>query len=558
MSDLNKDLADKFYNLLHNKQYERLQFEVDMLGGVEKQHSLVKFYYASSIYLKEASKEKELLLASDLFEEVHVSNKNHLQSLYNMIAVSFKTKVFRKVFPLALKAFEKNPDDIKLIEGLARIHFYLGNRKESIQLFRQLYNILPDKIEGRFPFVSSLNYSSGISQEEYLKECLEFASLVEKKFNIENDKFKINNKKNDKIKVAFISADFRTHSVSHFFKGLLKRIDKSKFEIILISNLKISEQDDLSRVLMKLANSWHDVAEYSDDDLVTFLRSLNLDILFDLSGFTSGNRFEVIARRCAKVQIEWLGYNNTLGIKNLDYLIADKNLINENELNLYKEKILFLPKIWNVFAPPEILPDIELEEKNNNSVFTFCSFNNYQKISNRTVNVWSQILKHTNSQLLLKTSHAGDIDDLKNNILDKFINNGVSRDQIIFLKREKEIHDHLKLYNKADIALDTFPYPGVTTSFEAIMMGVPVLTMKGFNMNSRCGESINKNINMDHLLAENDEDYVKKAISLIKDKKNFGINGKLLREKAMSSPLFDADTFAKDFQNLLKQVVETH
>ena len=558
MSDLQKDLADKFYNLLHNKQYERLQFEVDMLGSIEKQHSLVKFYYASSIFLKEASKEKELLLASDLFEEVHLSNKNHLQSLYNMIAVSFKTKVFRKVLPLALKAFEKNPDDTKLIEGIARIHFYLGNRKESIQLFRQLYNKLPDKIEGRFPFVSSLNYSSGISQEEYLKECLEFASLVEKKFNIENDNFKFNNKKNDKIKVAFISADFRTHSVSHFFKGLLKRIDKSKFEIILISNLKVSEQDDLSRVLMKLANGWHDVAEYSDDDLVTFLRSLNLDILFDLSGFTSGNRFEVIARRCAKVQIEWLGYNNTLGIKNLDYLIADKNLINENEFNLYKEKILFLPKIWNVFAPPEILPDIELEEKNNNTVFTFCSFNNYQKISNRTVNVWSQILKHTNSQLLLKTSHAGDIDDLKNNILDKFINNGVSTDQIIFLKREKEIHDHLKLYNKANIALDTFPYPGVTTSFEAIMMGVPVLTMKGFNMNSRCGESINKNINMDHLLAENDEDYVKKAISLIKEKNNFGINGKLLREKAMSSPLFDAETFAKDFENLLKQVVEKH
>ena len=556
MSDLNKDLADKFYNLLHNKQYERLQFEVDMLGSIEKQHSLVKFYYASSIFLKEASKEKELLLASDLFEEVHLSNKNHLQSLYNMIAVSFKTKVFRKVLPLALKAFEKNPDDTKLIEGIARIHFYLGNRKESIQLFRQLYNKLPDKIEGRFPFVSSLNYSSGISQEEYLKECLEFASLVEKKFNIENDNFKFNNKKNDKIKVAFISADFRTHSVSHFFKGLLKRIDKSKFEIILISNLKILEQDDLSRALMRLANGWYDVAEYSDDDLVTFLRSLNLDILFDLSGFTSGNRFEVIARRCAKVQIEWLGYNNTLGIKNLDYLIADKNLINENEFNLYKEKILFLPKIWNVFAPPEILPDIELEEKNNNTIFTFCSFNNYQKISNRTVKVWSQILNHTNSKLLLKTSHAGDIDDLKNNILDKFINNGVSKDQIIFLKREKEIYDHLKLYNKANIALDTFPYPGVTTSFEAIMMGVPVLTMKGFNMNSRCGESINKNVEMDHLIAENDEDYVKKAISLMKERNNLEIYGKSLREKALSSPLFDTETFVKDFENLLKQVVD--
>tara|TARA_Y100000591_G_scaffold126974_1_gene108748 strand:- start:868 stop:2544 length:1677 start_codon:yes stop_codon:yes gene_type:complete len=558
MSDLNKDLADKFYNLLHNKQYERLQFEVDMLGSIKEQHSLVKFYYASSIFLKDTSKEKELLLASDLFEEVHISNKNHLQSLYNMIAVSFKTKVFRKVLPLTLKAFEKNPDDVKLIEGLARINFFLGNRKESIQLFRQLYKMFPDKIEGRFPFVSSLNYSSGISQEEYLKECLEFSSLVEKKFKIENDNFKFSNKINDKIKVAFISADFRTHSVSHFLKGLLKRINKSNFEIILISNLKVLEQDDLSRQLMKLASGWHDVAEYSDNDLVIFLRSLNLDILFDLSGFTSGNRFEVIARRCAKVQIEWLGYNNTLGIKNMDYLIADKNLINKDEFNLYKEKILFLPKIWNVFAPPEILPDIELKEKNNNTVFKFCSFNNYQKISNRTVNVWSEILKHKNSQLLLKTSHAGDIDDLKDNILDKFMNNGVSRDQIIFLNREKNIHDHLKLYNKANIALDTFPYPGVTTSFEAIMMGVPVLTMKGFNMNSRCGESINKNIKMDHLIAENDDDYIKKAISLIKEKNNLEIYGKSLREKAISSPLFDAETFAKDFENLLKQVVENY
>ena len=159
MSDLNKDLADKFYNLLHNKQYERLQFEVDMLGSIKEQHSLVKFYYASSIFLKDTSKEKELLLASDLFEEVHISNKNHLQSLYNMIAVSFKTKVFRKVLPLTLKAFEKNPDDVKLIEGLARINFFLGNRKESIQLFRQLYKMFPDKIEGRFPFVSSCSFS---------------------------------------------------------------------------------------------------------------------------------------------------------------------------------------------------------------------------------------------------------------------------------------------------------------------------------------------------------------------------------------------------------------
>ena len=120
--------------------------------------------------------------------------------------------------------------------------------------------------------------------------------------------------------------------------------------------------------------------------------------------------------------------------------------------------------------------------------------------------------------------------------------------------REKKIIDHLKLYNKANVALDTFPYPGVTTSYEAIVMGLPVLTMKGFNFNSRCGESINKNIGLNDLIAENDEDYIKKANAL-KLEKNLSLKyGLSLREKALKSPLFDTDTFVKDFENLLKKV----
>ena len=130
----------------------------------------------------------------------------------------------------------------------------------------------------------------------------------------------------------------------------------------------------------------------------------------------------------------------------------------------------------------------------------------------------------------------------------KFSNN------LFLLEREKKIEDHLNLYNKAHVALDTFPYPGVTTSYEAIVMGVPVLTMQGFNFNSRCGESINKNINMDELIASDDDDYVAKAKSLISDKKlneKFGIK---LRDKALKSPLFDTDKFVKDFENLIYEI----
>ena len=187
MADSNEALSKKFLNYLDNKQYKRLQFEADMIGDIEDQHPLIMFYYASSIYLDETSKDKAQLMSQKLFGKVYQSNK-HLQSLYNMIAVSFKTKVFRDVLPLALKAYEKDDKDVILLEGLARIHFSLNNRKESHKYFRKLYSMVPNKKEGRLPFISSLNYTSGIKQEDYLKECLIYADIVEKKLDIKNDK----------------------------------------------------------------------------------------------------------------------------------------------------------------------------------------------------------------------------------------------------------------------------------------------------------------------------------------------------------------------------------
>ena len=553
MSDLNKDLSKKFINYLDQKQYKRLQFEADMLGEIEDQHPLIMFYYASSIYLNEASKNKDLLYASQLFEKVYISNKKHLQSLYNMLAVSFKTKSFKNVMPLAIEAYEKNNNDPKLIEGLARVNFYLGNRQDSLKLFKILYKMLPDKKEGRLPFISSLNYTSGITQEEYMKECLNYNSILEKKYNIENNKNQFNWNKSDKINLAFLSADFKTHSVSHFLIDILKKIDNSKFNIYLISNLKTVDQDNVSQDLKKLVFKWVDAYDFSDDDLTSYLRSLKLDFLIDLSGFTNGNRFEVLIRRCAKVQIEWLGYNNSLGAMNIDYLISDKNLIKSNETNLYKEDILFMPNIWNALSAPEKLPEITDKPNEKNSDFVFCSFNNFQKISDRTIDVWSKILNTTKSKLLLKNSLIGG-EDLKNNVLDKFTLKGIQKDQIIFLEREKNIYDHLKLYNKANVALDTFPYPGVTTSYEAILMGLPVLTMQGFNFNSRCGESINKNIIMDNLIAKDDHDYLNIAISLTKDLKLNEKYGENLRKKALSSPLFNTDQFTRDFEELITKV----
>ena len=550
---VDQNFINKLVNYLKTKQHKKLQLEVKLLGKIEDQHIIVIFYYAVSLSSYERVTKEDLLYATDLFEKVYLADKSNLLALHNMVRISFTTKKFFKVKKYVEEEIEKNKNDKKLIESLAMINHFLGNDDISIKYFKDLYKKFPEHLGGRITFITSLQYASNVNQKEYLNECVNYAGLLEKHLNIHKQYFQFDSKKNKKPKIAFISADFKNHSISRFFTHLLSNINKKEFEIILISNVNIKFKDEISEKLKNLADKWFDIRNYSDDELTNFIRSLNVDILIDLSGYTLNNRHKVLARRCAKNQIVWLGFNNTLGLKNYDYLISDKNLIMENEENMYKEKILFLPKIWNVLSVPENLPSIE-DDKIKHNIFTFGSFNNFKKISNDTIEVWSKILKENNSQLILKNSFP-DSEEYKNNIYNKFIRQGVSEKQIIFLDREKMEEDHYKHYNKINLALDTFPYPGVTTSFESILMGVPVLTLNGFNFNSRCGVSINKNIGMLDFIANNYDEYVSIAKKMSLDHELHFKNGIKLREKAINSALFDTKLFAKEFEKVLWKVL---
>ena len=541
MPDLNQDLTNKFLKYLSQKQYKRLKFEIDLLGELESQHPIIIFYYASAIALDHSSKDEELLFAHDLFEKIYLLKKD-MQSLYNMIAISYKTKIFNRVLPFLLKEYQKNNKDVNLLEGLAKINLFLGNNLESIKFFGKLFELDPERKDYRLSYLGTFNYVSNYDQIEYLKISKKHTQIYEKKLISEKFDHKFTN---DKIKIGFLSGNLKVHPVSFFLKGLIENIDREKFDLIFFSNLKISEQDSYSDFFKKNSSQWYDVFDLDDEFLTKKIRKLNIDILIDLNGFFDGNRFEIFVNRCAKFQIVWLGYNNSLGINNIDYIIADPNLVKKGEEHLYSERILLFNKIWNSMSLPENLPNIQ-EDKNKN-IFSYGSFNNYVKLSNETIEVWSKIINHSNSRLFLKSSMPV-TEDIKNNILRKFFSNGVKKNQIIFLDRTEKIIDHYESYNKINVALDTFPYPGVTTSFEAALMGVPVLTMKGNNINSRCGESIIKNLNLPELIASDKDDYFKKAIALQESKNLNQIFGNKLRDKALASPLFDTKSFTKEFE----------
>ena len=549
---VDQNFINKLVNYLQTKQHKKLQLEVKMLGKIENQHPTVIFYYAVSLSSYERVTKEDLLYASDLFEKVYLADASNLLALQNMVKISFTTKNFSRVIKYVEEETKKNNKNFQMIESLAMINHFMGNDDVSIKYFKDLYQNLPKFINGRIPFLNSLLYSSNIDQKEYFDECTKYAKLLESKLNIEKENFKFDTKINKKPKVAFISGDFKKHSISRFFSHLLSNINKN-FEILLISNVNKKFHDETSEELKSLVDGWFDVRNYKDDELTKFLRTLNLDILVDLSGYTLHNRHSVLARRCAKNQIAWLGFNNTRCLTNLDYLIADKNVIMQNDESLYKEKILYLPKIWNAFSVPENLPSIT-DEKIKNKVFTFGSFNNFKKISNDTIQVWSKILIETNAQIILKNSFPDNV-ELKNNIYKKFINQGVNEKQLIFLDREHNEIDHFNHYNKINLALDTFPFTGVTTSIESILMGVPVLTKSGFSFISRCGASINKNIGMSDFIALNNDEYVFLAKKLSKDSELHIKNGNKLREKAIKSPLCDTIAFGKDFKKMLNEIL---
>jgi len=564
MLGLDQDIKKKLRNLLISKKYNSLEFEIESMGNIDEQNPLLIMFYASSKTLNPMSKIDDLIEASRLYEKVYLMNKKKdnkltppsLEPLLNMIYLSFRTKIFRNVLPLALEAFKHNKLNEKLIEGLAIINIHLANNSESIKYYKLLFQVNERRLIGRAPLLCCLNYASGTSQEYYFEECLKYSKILEE--NLIAIEEKQVPKKNIKIKIAFLSSDLRVHSVSFFLKDLFLKIDKKIFELIALSNSDETKEDSMSEALKNSIDQWHVIFDKSDTEVINLVKSLDVDILIDLNGLTEGNRVNVMANRCAPIQICWLGYNNSTGLKNMDYLIADNNLIKKDEENLYSEKILYLPKIWNAFSRPTELPSINHSAKKDSLLFSYGSFNNFAKISDDTIEVWSRIVNNSNSQIYLKNSQKEASLELKENLIKKFKDRGVQENKIIFLETEENIHEHLNLYNKIDLALDTFPYPGVTTSFEAVLMGVPVLTMKGHNLNSRCGESININLQMENFIAKNKDDYFDKAISFQNNldiEKNFGIN---LRNKALSSPLFDTENFTKDFTETLKKVYLKH
>lgn len=554
MIGLDDNLKKKLKNFYINKKYISFEREIEKLGRFDQLPLFLQSGYAVSKLLNSNSVQKDYLISFSIFKKLLNKYPENNEFLFNFVIASLKVQLFNDAIDALLKKYNSNQNNHKVLESLGRLFLGRGDVDKAIKFFEKLVLLNSKDIVdgGRITYLASLNYLTEISQEFYSKGAFELGEIFERVYFF--SKFKHISSNEKKIKIGFVSADLKNHSVGFFLKGLIETINKKEFNISLFSNLEKNQHDAMTTFFKENCHNWYDIKDYSDIKLIELIRSSQIDILIDLSGYTQGNRINIFGARCSPIQILWLGYNNTTGLKNMDYIIADQNLIKESELDLYSEKILFLPKIWNAMKIPNELPDVNILPYNNNSKFHFGSFNNFQKLSKETIKVWSQILNKTDALLFLKTSSDCN-EEIIENLKIKFKNENVNLDQIIFLKKKQDYIEHLKDYSNIDVALDTFPWTGVTTSFEAHLMGVPVLTLKGFNFNSRCGESINLNLDQQEFIAQTTHDYIDKAILFLSQKSKLLNLRKNLRKKTINSALFDIDGFTRDFSITLKNLI---
>jgi len=551
MIDLKKDLEFKINQYFKEKKFTKIEKEIKKLGSFENLSPKFLAYYALSKSLNSNSTKSDFQEAAYLFEKIYNINQNNVEAIYNLIICATKAELYLYLKDFLEKIYKNFSNDLKINEGLSKVNFYLGNTILATKYYKKILEINPNNQDFWSKFLASNNYNQVYSQKEYLVWCKKFDNISKPKVISE-----IKVKKKDKINLGFVSSDFRSHSVGFFLKDVIIKINKNKFNLFAYNNLVLDPLDGLSKEIKSFFNGWTDAYKLKDKDLIDKIRNDNIDILIDLSGYTQGNRINIFKARSAPIQISWLGYCNSLGLENIDYLIADPYLIPENEYSLYTEKIIEMPKIWNALAVPKKIPNVSLENFNSAS-FDFGCLNNFQKISDRTVEIWSLIMNKTKANLVLKSSTVSN-DDLSKNLIRKFEKHKVDIKRLKIFQRVKGQNQHLEFYNKFHMSLDTFPYPGVTTSFESVLMGKPFLTLAGNNFNSRCGKSINLNLGLEEFIAKSEDDYIEKALYFYQNPGYLFEIVKNLRTKALASSLFDTSNFTKSFTSILQNIYKNH
>jgi protein O-GlcNAc transferase len=360
-----------------------------------------------------------------------------------------------------------------------------------------------------------------------------------------------------RLKIGYVSADFRRHSVNYFVEPFLSHHDHQNFQITCYADERWA--DKTTDRLRSYCDGWRKIDTLDDAQLAALINNDGIDILVDLAGHTVGNRLLAFARQPAPLGVTYLGYPATTGLSAIHYRFTDALADPPGVTDpFHSERLVRLTNCFLCYRISDDLPAVSPLPSARSGVVTFGCFNNFAKLSSATLDTWSGILQRVPAaRLLLKFRSLGDPDTQKL-ALDAFTSRAIAADRIMLLPHTNTFHEHLDLYRQIDIALDPFPYNGTTTTCEALAMGLPVVTLAGRSHVSRVGVSILTNLGMPELIAQNKQQYVEIACALTGDLSRLSEMRANLRQRMRQSPLCEEITFTRNLETAYREIWRTH
>lgn len=453
----------------------------------------------------------------------------------------------------ALKAFkgacEINPDFKNLSGAILNIKLNLCDWSEFNGDLKALHSKIQQDKPVLEPFVSHAIFDSLKIQrkaaEIYYRERFGLIKQQGKAtINVPSPK--------NKIVVAYLSADFRSHPISFLMAELFEIHDRSQFEIIGISFSSV--KDEMQERVSSAFDSYIQAHNKSDQEVVDIMSKMGVDIAIDLGGYTQNSRFGVFARRAAPIQMSYLGYLGTTGSDCIDYIIADDEIIPAESQKYYSEKIAYLPSYQVNDSKRSISERIFTKEELGipKDAFVYCCFNNNYKILPDVFASWMRILeKVPNSVLFLYVQNH----DAQENLKQEALKRGIDTARLIFGGRLSPA-EYLARYRAADLFLDTFPYNAGTTASDSLWAGVPVLTRQGETFSSRVASSLLKAIGLPELITKTVDEYEELACTLAKAPGRLNEIKEKLSSNRQKTPLFDAKGFAHNLERLFTEAYE--
>jgi protein O-GlcNAc transferase len=528
-----------------NKLFQALQNDAPsyLINTSERNHQL---RYIALVFAEQRQAEQ----ACEILHEL-VSSRGGIAALHREYGFAFASNGQLENAEEQLNlALTLEPKNANTYAQLARLYCRTGRIREGYDSYTRAATLEPNDANHIQQMTYWANYCENITQENSYRLARLWADQLYPKNKQKVDGWQMPSTPDRRLKLAFVSSNFCAHALSFFVLPLLKGLNHDDFEVVAYSDTK--KTDGITTSIRNLCDRWKDSSRLSDRKLALQIKEDRIDILIDLNGHSIGSRLAIFAEHSAPIQISWLGYPSTTGLKSMTYRISDRiaDPVGVNE-TFYTEKLIRLSNGFVCYQPLESAPNFS--PRASAGGFRFGSFNNLAKISAQTLDAWAAALHAVaDSTLYLKRGQLSN-ENTKHHLINAFATRGINKDRLILSTSNAKIEQHLDQYNDIDIALDSLPYNGMTTTLEALWMGVPVLTLIGKTHAGRISASILQRLNLGSLVCKDIHSFAERAQQLSENSQSLYEIKSGLRRTMQESAVMNYQQFAYEFGSALRK-----